>query len=221
MQDKKIILFDLDGTITDSQLGITRSAAYALERFGIHIEDPATLKFFVGPPLHDSFMEHYGFSSEDAARAVETYREYYREKGILENEVYPKISQLLADLKAKGKTVIMATSKPTVFAKRILEYFSLDGYFSYVSGAELSGVRNNKDEVIEYALEQCGITDRSQCVMVGDRKHDIIGAKKTGLASVGVLYGYGDREELEAAGADCIAADVDELWDILLGLPFN
>lgn len=220
MQDKSIILFDLDGTITDSQLGITRSAAYALERFGIHVEDPSTLKFFVGPPLHDSFVEHYGFSADEATRAVETYREYYREKGILENEVYPHIPQLLADLKANGKTVIMATSKPTVFAKRILEYFSLDQYFSYVSGAELSGVRNNKDEVIEYALEQCGITDRSQCVMVGDRKHDIIGAKKTSLASVGVLYGYGDREELETAGADCIAEDVFDLWNILAGLPF-
>jgi len=217
LRDRQIILFDLDGTITDSQLGITRSAAYALERFGIHIEDPSTLKFFVGPPLHDSFVEHYGFSAEEASRAVDTYREYYREKGIFENEVYPGVPEMLQRLKENDRRIIMATSKPTVFARRILEHFSLDGYFSYVSGAELSGVRNNKDEVIEYALEQCGITDRSQCVMVGDRKHDIIGAKKTGLASIGVLYGYGDRPELETAGADRIAEDVDELVDILLG----
>ncbi len=217
MRDRQILLFDLDGTITDSQLGITRSAAYALARFGIHIEDPSTLKFFVGPPLHDSFVEHYGFSAEEASRAVDTYREYYREKGIFENEVYPGVPEMLQRLKENGRRIIMATSKPTVFARRILEHFSLDGYFSYVSGAELSGVRNNKDEVIGYALEQCGITDRSQCVMVGDRKHDIIGAKKTGLASVGVLYGYGDRPELETAGADRIAEDVDELVDILLG----
>ena len=145
MRDRQIILFDLDGTITDSQLGITRSAAYALERFGIHIEDPSTLKFFVGPPLHDSFVEHYGFSTEDASRAVDTYREYYREKGIFENEVYPGVPEMLQRLKENGRRIIMATSKPTVFARRILEHFSLDGYFSYVSGAELSGVRNNKD----------------------------------------------------------------------------
>ncbi len=221
MRDKKYLLFDLDGTLTDSQPGITRSAAYALEKFGIHVEDPSTLKFFVGPPLHDSFMEHYGFSAEEATRAVETYREYYRDKGIFENKVYPHIPEMLADLKQNGKTIIMATSKPTVFAKRIAEHFGFAQYFSYISGAELSGVRNNKDEVIEYALEQCGITDRSQCVMIGDRKHDIIGAKKTGLASIGVLYGYGDREELESAGADFIAADVYELLNELVGLPFN
>jgi len=220
LYDKEILLFDLDGTITDSQPGITRSAAYALERFGIHVEDPSTLKFFVGPPLRDSFMSHYSFSSDDADRAVAVYREYYSEKGIFENEVYDGIPQLLADLKENGKRIIMATSKPTVFAKRILEHFSLDQYFEFVSGAELSGVRDNKDEVIEYALEQCGITDRSRCVMIGDRKHDILGAKKTGLESLGVLYGYGDRAELEAAGADRIAEDVNELWDILLGLPF-
>ena len=147
MRDKQFLLFDLDGTITDSQLGITRSAAYALERFGIHVDDPAALKFFVGPPLHDSFAEHYGFSQEKAVQAVAVYREYYREKGIFENEVYPGIPGLLKDLKENGRTIILATSKPTVFARQILDYFLLSEYFSYISGAELSGVRNNKDEV--------------------------------------------------------------------------
>ncbi len=217
MQEKQYLLFDLDGTITDSQPGITRSAAFALERFGIHIDDPSTLKFFVGPPLIDSFMEHYDFSAEKASLAVDAYREYYRERGIFENEVYPNIPELLRELHEAGRTLIMATSKPTVFAKQIAEHFGFAQYFSYVPGAELNGVRNNKDEVIEYALEQCGITDRSLCVMIGDRKHDILGAKKTGLASVGVLYGYGDREELETAGADVIAEDVKHLGDILLG----
>ena len=216
MKEKQYLLFDLDGTITDSQLGITRSAAYALERFGIHIDDPASLTFFVGPPLHDTFMQKYGFSDEDATEAVAVYREYYRDKGIFENEVYPGIPELLRDLKAAGRTVILATSKPAVFARRILDYFSLSQYFDYLSGCELDGTRSKKDEVIEYALELAGITDRSQCVMIGDREHDIIGAGKTSLASLGVLYGYGDRTELEAAGADVIAKDVDELRSILL-----
>ncbi|MBR6709238.1 MAG: HAD family hydrolase [Clostridia bacterium] len=216
MKNKQYLLFDLDGTVTDSQSGITRSAAYALERFGIRIEDPSSLTFFVGPPLHDTFMQKYGFSGEDASRAVEVYREYYRDRGIFENEVYPGIPELLGDLKAAGRTVILATSKPAVFARRILDHFSLSQYFDYLSGCELDGTRSNKDEVIEYALELAGITDRSQCVMIGDRKHDIIGAAKTSLASLGVLYGYGDRAELEAAGADVIAADVDELRRILL-----
>lgn len=216
MRNIPYLLFDLDGTITDSQLGITRSAAYALERFGIHIEDPASLKFFVGPPLHDSFKEHYGFSDEEAVKAVETYREYYREKGIFENEVYPGIPELLKELNDDGRTVILATSKPAIFAEQILDYFSLSHYFSYLSGAELSGVRNNKDEVIEYALSIAGIEDRSRCVMIGDRRHDISGAKKTGLASIGVLYGYGDRAEHEAAGADVIVESVDDLRKLLL-----
>ena len=216
LRNKQYLLFDLDGTVTDSQLGITRSAAYALERFGIHVDDPSTLKFFVGPPLHDTFKEHYGFSPEEADRAVATYREYYREKGIFENEVYSGIPELLKELNAAGRTVILATSKPEVFAKQILEYFSLSQYFRHIAGAELDGVRNNKDEVIEYAIELSGVTDRSQCVMIGDRKHDIIGAKKTGLSSLGVLYGYGDRAEHEAAGADVIAESVAELRDVLL-----
>ena len=217
MREKQYLLFDLDGTVTDSQLGITRSAAYALERFGIHVEDPSTLKFFVGPPLHDTFRDHYGFSAEDADRAVATYREYYRDKGIFENEVYEGIPQLLSELNDAGKTVILATSKPEIFARQILEHFSLSRYFSYLSGAELDGVRNNKDEVIEHALAISGITDRSKCVMIGDRKHDVIGAKKTGIASLGVLYGYGDRAEHEAAGADVIAEDMAELRKLLLG----
>lgn len=216
MKNKQYLLFDLDGTVTDSQLGITRSAAYALERFGIHVDDPASLTFFVGPPLHDTFMQKYGFSDEDATKAVSVYREYYRDKGIFENEVYPGIPELLRDLKGSGRTVILATSKPAVFARRILDYFSLSQYFDFLSGCELDGTRSKKDEVIEYALELAGITDRSQCVMIGDREHDIIGAEKTSLASLGVLYGYGDRAELEAAGADIIAKDVTELRSILL-----
>ncbi len=216
MRDKQYLLFDLDGTVTDSQPGITRSAAYALERFGIHIDDPASLTFFVGPPLHDTFMQQYGFSGKDAVRAVAFYREYYRDRGIFENEVYPGIPELLSDLKAAGRTVILATSKPSVFAEIILEHFSLSQYFDYLSGCELDGTRSKKDEVIEYALTLAGISDRSQCVMIGDREHDVIGASKTGLASLGVLYGYGDRSELENAGADVIAGSVADLRGILL-----
>lgn len=211
MKEYNYVLFDLDGTLTDPGEGITNSVAYALKKYGINVDDKTQLYSFIGPPLHESFEKYYGFSKEESLKAVDCYREYYRDKGIFENSVYDGVVSLLKMLSDNGKKIILATSKPEVFAKRILEHFSLNGYFEFAAGANLDGTRTNKADVIEYALESCGITDKDSVVMVGDREHDIIGANKNGIDSIGVLFGYGSREELENAGATYIAETVEEI----------
>ena len=213
---KDVILFDLDGTLTDPAEGITNSVAYALRHYGIEVADRRTLTPFIGPPLAESFRKFFGFSEVQAKEAVEVYREYFSSRGILENRVYEGIPAMLASLQAAGKTLVLATSKPWVYAEQILAHFSLDRYFSFVAGSELDHRRVDKHEVIEYALESLKMTDRERVVMVGDRLHDMIGAKKSSLTAVGVLYGYGSREELEAAGADTLCEDVASLTDLLL-----
>lgn len=205
------ILFDLDGTLTDPGIGITNSVAYTLMRWNIEVEDRKSLYRFIGPPLQDSFREYYGFSQEDALRAVDVYREYFREKGLYENEVYPGVEKLLQVLKEQGKTLILATSKPEEFAVRILRHFGLDRYFTVMAGATMDPSRSKKGDVIAYALRESGVTEVSKAIMIGDREHDIFGAKQNGLDSIGVLFGYGDREELEKAGATYIAATVEDI----------
>ena len=205
------ILFDLDGTLTDPGRGITNSVAYALEKFGVSVSDKKELYKFIGPPLTDSFEKYYGFSEEDALIAVEYYREYFKPKGIYENEIYSGVPELLKSLKESGKTVILATSKPEIFAIEILKYFGIDAYFDFVAGATLDKTRNKKGDVIAYALESMNVTDKSKCLMIGDRDQDINGAKQNGIDSLGVLYGYGDFEELSNAGATYIAKTVDEI----------
>lgn len=212
---KQYILFDLDGTITDPKIGITSSVAYALNKFDIHVENLDNLCKFIGPPLKDSFMEYYNFSEEDAEQAILYYRERFQDKGIYENFLYENFEDMLIGLKNQGKTLLIATSKPTVFAERILEHFNLRQYFDFVGGSNFDGTRTNKAEVIFHVLKENSISDLSNAIMVGDRKHDIIGAKKAGLQSVGVLYGYGNYEELEAAGADYIVKTVEELSTLL------
>lgn len=213
MEKYDVILFDLDGTITDPGVGITNSVAHALKKYGITVEDRKELYKFIGPPLHKSFEMFCGFSESEAKQAVEYYREYYKVKGIYENTVYDGIEELLKKLCESGKKVILATSKPEVFAREILRHFSLDKYFYYAAGSNLDGTRTNKDEVIEYALREGGVTDKSTAVMIGDREHDIIGANKNSIDSIGVLFGYGSREELETAGATYIAATIEEIND--------
>ena len=212
----KNIFFDLDGTLTDPAEGITNSVAYALSKFGIEVSDRRELYRFIGPPLVDAFMEYYGFPKADAERALAFYREYFAPKGIFENAVIQGIPELLSKLGEQGKRLFVATSKPEPFAVQILEHFSLNGYFEGIYGSTMDETRNKKDAVIAYALEVSGV-DKVDTVMVGDRHHDIDGAKKNGMRSVGVLFGYGSRAELEGAGADAIAATVDELQKMLIG----
>ena len=211
----KNYFFDLDGTLTDSAEGIINSVIYAMSTYGIQETDRAALTSFVGPPLGESIMKRYGFSKEKAEEAVARFRVRFSSEGIYENAVYEGIADLLASLKARGDRVILATSKPEVFALRILEHFGLIGYFDFVCGANLKeNNRLEKEEVLRYALEISG-ADPESSYMVGDRKFDVISGKKLGLSTVGVLYGYGTREELEAAGADVICQTVRELKSIL------
>lgn len=216
MKDYQYVLFDLDGTLTDPKEGITKSVAYALRHFEIEVEDLDSLCKFIYPPLKDSFMKYYGMNEENAEIAVEKYREYFAPCGLFQNKVYEGVENLLKTLRESGKTMILATSKPTVYARQILEHFHLDVYFSDLAGSELDGRRVKKGDVIAYALEMAGIKDTSTAVMVGDREHDIIGAKENGLDSIGVLYGYGCLEEFEKNGADDIVETVEELGKALL-----
>lgn len=207
------ILFDLDGTLTEPFEGITNSVLYALRKCGIEEGDRAKLKAFIGPPLLSSFSEFYGMTQEEARRAVSFYREYYAEKGIFENAVIAGIPELLRALQKEGCSLFVATSKPEPFAVRIIERFSLSPYIARVFGASLDETRTEKGEVIAYALQESGIAKES-ALMVGDRKHDILGAKENGIRSMGVLFGYGSREELIFAGADEIAETPEEVLRI-------
>ena len=210
-----IILFDLDGTLTDPGIGITNSVAHALAHWNIEVADRAELYKFIGPPLSDSFMRYYGFSEEDAIHAIAVYREYFSVKGLYENEVYPGIPELLSALKAAGKTVVLATSKPEGFAVEILRHFGLYDYFDIIAGASMDESRNKKADVIAYAISQMKNPDLSRMIMIGDREHDILGAKQIGIDSIGVLYGYGDRAEHEKAGATYIAEKVEDILPLL------
>lgn len=203
MKKYDVILFDLDGTLTDSAEGIMNCAEYALNAMGITEPDRSRLLRFIGPPLVDSFMDFYGMSREDALKAVALYRERFPVKGIFENRVYEGIPEALDMLKKAGKRLAVATSKPEVYAKRILEHFELAEYFEVVTGAELSGERNAKSEVIEECLKRLGNPDKGTVLMVGDRKHDVIGAKACGVDCAGVKFGYAEENELENAGAIC------------------
>ncbi len=258
--EKDILLFDLDGTLTDPMVGITKSVQYALRHYGIIEEDLTRLIPFIGPPLRDSFQKYYGFSKEQAGEGVLVYREYFSEKGIFENKEISGIREMLEVLSAQGKKLYVATSKPEVYARKILEHFSLDHFFRFIGGADFEETRVNKAAVIRYVLEEAGLggagkktadvieraegakrteetegtdnterTDKAEridnaertepgkkrIVMIGDREHDIIGAKENGIQSVGVLFGYGSRRELKEAGADRIAETVKDLTDIL------
>jgi phosphoglycolate phosphatase len=190
------LLIDLDGTVTDSEEGILNSIRYCLSYFEIEFPDPVRLKKFIGPPLVRSLKEYYGFDSQKAAKAVEIYRKYFREKGIYENKLYPGIPKLLKTLKQEGKINILATAKPTYYAKKIIRYFKLDPFFKHVVGSNMDGTRMDKKEIIGYIMDQNpGVPDESY-VMIGDRVHDIEGAVYHGIHSIWVQYVYGEEHEL-------------------------
>ncbi len=213
----KYVLFDLDGTLTDPGIGITNGVMYALKKFGIEVSDRTELYKFIGPPLLESFMKYYGLSEEDSRQAIVYYREQYNTTGLFENEVYEGIPKLLSELKEAGKMILLATSKPQESATRILKHFGLYEYFDFVGGASMDGSRTKKADVISYVLDSCGITDLEAAIMVGDREHDVLGAKQVGLKTIGVLFGYGNYEELEQAGALYIAEKVEDISGYILG----
>lgn len=209
------VLFDLDGTISDSGEGITNSVKYSLKKFGIIETDYEKLKKFVGPPLYASYEKYYGFSHEEAIKAVEYYREYYNAGGIFELRIYDGIIDLLKYLKKSGKKIILATSKPEIYAEKIAKKFGFYEFFDNISGALLDGSRIEKDDIIRYALERVGESDISKCIMIGDRSYDVLGAKAFNIDSIGVTWGYGDRDELEAAGATYIVDKAEEIKEII------
>lgn len=208
----RYILFDLDGTLTDPKEGITRCVQYALRYFGIEA-DTEDLVDFIGPPLLESFQKYYHLDDEQGHMALKKYRERFSDIGIFENGVYPGIQTLLAELKGQGRKIALATSKPGVYAERILERYELLPYFDVVVGSELDGRRTDKGEVITEALRQLQISNehQSEVLMIGDRLHDMIGAGKNQIDRLGVYYGYAHEGELEEAGADYVVNTVEEL----------
>ena len=216
MENYKVILFDLDGTISDPKIGITKSVQYGLKKMNIDEPDIDKLENFIGPPLRLSFEESYGFTTEQAMQAISYYRERFEEKGMYENTVYDGIPTLLAALKEQGYILAIATSKPTVFAEEILRYFDLQHYFDFIGGSNLDETRSFKWEVIEYVMQQFEQCSSDQFIMIGDRKYDIDGAIKNGVDSIGVTYGYGSKEELQAANATYIVHTVEELKDFFI-----
>ena len=210
----KNVLFDLDGTLTDPAEGITNALMHAQRRLGRAVSPREDLFVFIGPPLIESFMSEWGLTRAEADQALVYYREHFNTKGLYENIPYPGIGAFLGDLKAAGLRLFVATSKPEPLSLRILEHFDLLPYFEAVAGSTMDEQRTKKGEVIAYALSEFHL-DPKETVMVGDRRHDVAGAAENDLACIGVLYGYGSREELTAAGAAALAADLGELTALL------
>ncbi|CAG9614730.1 5'-nucleotidase [Bacillus rhizoplanae] len=204
-------LFDLDGTLTDPKEGIVNSVTYALRKMGIDEQDDKKLLSFIGPPIQHSFANIYSMDEKQVAEAVTYYREYFQAKGMFENHVYGHIPSVLQDLKNARKRLFVATSKPTIFAKQILEHFQLAHYFEEIVGSNLDGTRIAKTDIIQHILHTYHDLEKEHVVMVGDREHDIIGAQQVGIHSIGVMYGYGSKEELVAAGATHIIEDVEHI----------
>ena len=210
----KYCLFDLDGTLTDPAIGITNSVMHALEKYDIHVGDRSELYPFIGPPLDYSFKTFYGFTDEQAVQAIKYYREYFSVTGLFENSVYEGIPEMLENLKEKGVKIALATSKPYEFSIKILKHFDLYKYFDFFGAATMDGRISKKEDVISTLLDEMGVQNKDEIMMVGDRHHDIDGAKANGLKSAGVLWGYGSAEELEQAGADYVLASSSELLSL-------
>ena len=214
-----IILFDLDGTLTDPKVGITTCCQYGLRAVGVDVPDLKELEQFIGPPLLPAFQEVYGLDEEQALKAIDKFRERFQSVGLYENELLPGVPQMLRTLKEHGKILATASSKPEVFVKRILQYFSIDSWFDEIVGSTMDEKHAGKAEVIGEALRRlgCADADRDSILMVGDRMHDVEGAAALNIRTVGVTFGYGSRSELEQAGAWRIVDTMEELTDILLG----
>ena len=216
MKNYSTVFFDLDGTLVDSGEGVRNSVEYALKKFGIEVENKDSLSCFIGPPLTVSFKTFYGFDDENADRGVAYYREYYKDKGIFEGYVYDGIEETLKRLKDAGKRVMVATSKPEEYAKRVLEKFGIAKYFDFIAGATMDEkTRANKIEIMQYAFDSCGASP-SDTIMVGDRLFDIEGAKHFGMECIAVLFGYGSYEEFKQYGAEYIVETPKDIADLIL-----
>ena len=211
---KKTILFDLDGTLTDSGEGIINCVIYALEKFGLPVPPRENLRYFVGPPLHESFVKQ-GVPADRAEEAVAVYRERYVPTGMFENSPYPGVREMLETLKAAGHTLYVASSKPEWMCVKILEHFDLAKYFAMICGATMDTSRTNKEAVIEYLIQENGRADNM--IMVGDTKFDVLGAKSHGIPCIGVSWGYGTVTDMQQAGAMSIAETMTELQNLLIG----
>jgi phosphoglycolate phosphatase len=215
MQKYKHILFDLDGTLSDPKIGITKSVQYALKKFGIVEDNLDSLECFIGPPLHFSFKEYYGMDEENIQLVITYYRERFKDKGMYENILYPEIPNLLQDLKDAGYILDVATSKPTFFAEKIVKYFNIDHFFNHIVGSNLDGSRSVKGEVIEHVLNMYD-KDLSEFIMIGDRKHDLIGANVMNIDSIGVTYGFGSYKELKHEKPTRIMNDIHQLKEFFI-----
>ncbi|MFC2086533.1 HAD hydrolase-like protein [Bacteroidota bacterium] len=216
MKNKKVILFDLDGTLTNSAPGIFNSLRYALRKFSIETIPQPVLESFIGPSLKYSFSKHFFIDEKDVFKAIKYYREYYVDKGMFENKLYNGIEDLLFELKKKDKILNIASSKPSVYVTKILQYFKILHYFDHAVGAKIDGSHSDKVELINENLALYPQLRKKDFVIIGDRNWDIIGAKKAEIDSIGVKYGFAEENELEEAGATIVVNSVNELQDILL-----
>lgn len=214
----KNVLFDLDGTLTDPAEGITKSVAFALDRFGIYVSDLSVLNVFIGPPLTDSFKKYFDFTDEQAKFALDTYREYFSVYGLYENEVYKGIPEMLGRLQEKGIRVCLATSKPEKYSVKILEHFDLKKYFYFIAGNTMDETRSRKDLLIKHIFDSNPDFKPEETIMVGDRIYDIEGAHDFGIKAIGVSYGYAPEGELEASGADIVVENVEQLEKAIMNL---
>lgn len=212
----KTVAFDLDGTLTDPAQGLTSGFAYALGKMNVDFGEKSNLLRFIGPPLFDEFRKVYGMSPEEADETIRLFREYFSVYGWWDNKLYEGIPELLSNLKSAGLKLVLATSKPEIFAKKILRLFDIEKYFDFVGGASLDKTRVEKSQVLEYALKAVGAEKPEDCVLVGDRKYDAEGAHLCGIDSIGVLYGHGSREEIEDSNFTFIAETVEKIEKLLL-----
>lgn len=209
----KYLLFDLDGTLTDSREGIINCIKYALEKMKKPIPPEKQLLKMVGPPLKDGFQEIVGLSCEESEEAVQKYRERFGIIGIFENALYDGMEEVLARLQERGYLLVLATSKPEEYSIRILEHFGIKKYFTEIVGSTMDGSRNEKGDIIREVFARLGITEeqKKEAIMIGDRKHDILGARECNISSLGVSYGFAPEHELEEYKADYIVNEVSDL----------
>lgn len=216
MKKYDVIAFDLDGTLTNPERGLIASFVYALGKMGVDYGEKEELKRFIGPPIYEEWQRVFGFTPEESSEALLIFREYYSVYGWWDNEMYQGVPEMLRALCESGKKIILATSKPEVFARKILDLFDIAKYFDYVGGADTDKTRDKKHEVLAYSMASLGVTDTSRVILVGDRVYDAEGARACGVDSLGVLYGHGSREEIENSGFNYICESVEDIAKTLI-----